>query len=79
MSEVDVCDWCDEERPVTEGENVVTDRTYVDHMQVSEDTVFICSRCVEEAEDRKTEAALDAYEWRGYDAWESQAKNGVTR
>lgn len=49
------CELCDEDKPLATGEDVVVDRTYVDHMLVSEDTEWLCRDCLDEAE----EAELD--------------------
>ena len=60
------CIACGEEKPVDGGEEVVIDRTYVDHMLVSEDSEFVCADCVSVAEEAQVERQLESRYWRGY-------------
>lgn len=69
---LELCEACDEEKPEAEGQWQVTDRTYVDHMQVSEERSFVCNNCIESFEDMAVERALEARWWNGYDEWEAR-------
>ena len=62
-----ICQMCDEEVDVKDGEMVVIDRTYVDHMLVSEDQEFVCNRCIEEAEEAQVERSLSSRYWAGHE------------
>ena len=78
VEELSECDNCHEEKPYTEGEMVVVDVTRVDGMVVSEDAEFVCADCIINAEEAQLERQIEAREWRGYDRWEEQARNGVS-
>ena len=67
-----ICQMCDEEVDVKDGEMVVIDRTYVDHMLVSEDQEFVCGNCIDQAQEAEVDRALESRYWSGYHEFRSR-------
>jgi len=57
----DECSVCREEVPETDGEAVVVHYHRVEGRAVGTDVEFVCNRCIESAEDYKTDRMIEQY------------------